>query len=354
LSNVVGWNLADTYGGGIECIQSAPVIMNNILVGNAAGLSGGGIGCFNAQPAVANNLIVGNKAAAGGGIGGGQSSAHVSNSTIVANSAGKGGGLYLHYTSSPSVTDTIFFGNTAAQGKEVCLASASIMTISYSDVDGGKGSIQLDPDCQLNWGSGMIDQDPLFVQGPSGFHYLGQVAAGQPADSPCVDSGSDLAANLGMDVYWTRTDGVADSGIVDMGFHHGPFTYPALQANAFTILEGAGGAADFLLLAGQANANRNYILLGGVNGTKPGTALPGGKAVLPLNWDLFTNLTVLFGNSPVFQDFLGVTDQDGAGAARLVIGPLPPGSAGVTMHFAFALNAPWNYASNPVGIEVVP
>ena len=44
--------------------------------------------------------------------------------------------------------------------------------------------------------------------------------------SPCVDAGSDTAANLCMDTYTTRTDHVSDAGIVDMGYH-----YPTIPAD---------------------------------------------------------------------------------------------------------------------------
>ena len=42
----------------------------------------------------------------------------------------------------------------------------------------------------------------------------------QGSDSPCVDTGSDTSANLGMDIFTTRTDKVWDEGIVDMGYHY--------------------------------------------------------------------------------------------------------------------------------------
>jgi hypothetical protein len=38
----------------------------------------------------------------------------------------------------------------------------------------------------------------------------------------------------------------------------------------------------------------------------------------------------------------------------LTVGPLPPVAVGITMHFAYALNGPWDFASNPVGVEIVP
>ncbi len=37
-----------------------------------------------------------------------------------------------------------------------------------------------------------------------------------------MDAGSISAAGAGMDIYWTRTDQVEDSGQADMGFNYGP------------------------------------------------------------------------------------------------------------------------------------
>ena len=84
-------------------------------------------------------------------------------------------------------------------------------TVVYCDVQGGTG--------QPWFGLGCIDQDPLFVLGPRHSYYLSQTAAGQAADSPCVDTGSDPAADLGLNELTTRTDGVPDTGTVDMGYH---------------------------------------------------------------------------------------------------------------------------------------
>jgi hypothetical protein len=66
-------------------------------------------------------------------------------------------------------------------------------------------------------GSNNINDDPNFVAG----YYLSNIAAEQDFSSPCIDLGGDLAAVLGLDTYTTRTDGVFDSGIVDMGYHYG-------------------------------------------------------------------------------------------------------------------------------------
>jgi hypothetical protein len=168
-----------------------------------------------------------------------------------------------------------------------------------------------------------------------------------------MDAGSDLASNLGMDTLWTRNDEVPDAGMVDIGFHYGPFTFPPLQTDLFRMPEGSGGTACFLLLAGIENANRNYLLLGSVSGTDPGTPLPGQKAILPLNWDPFTDFVLALINSSLFMNFLGSLDYNGSASAQLNAPPLP-GLAGITMSYAFALNNPWDFVSNPVAIEIVP
>jgi hypothetical protein len=61
-----------------------------------------------------------------------------------------------------------------------------------------------------------IGKDPNFVAG----YYLSQGASGQDVNSPCVDTGSDLASVLDMNTYTTRTDGIFDANIVDMGYHY--------------------------------------------------------------------------------------------------------------------------------------
>ncbi len=71
-------------------------------------------------------------------------------------------------------------------------------------------------------GDGNISEDPLFIDISGRDFHLSHVAAGQGEDSPCIDAGSDTASNLGLDARTTRTDGVTDSGTVDLGYHYLP------------------------------------------------------------------------------------------------------------------------------------
>jgi len=106
-----------------------------------------------------------------------------------------------------TIRDTIVYGN----GNDIA-GDLGGYAVSYSDVGDG----------DFAGSDGNITADPQFVAGSYHSYYLSQVAAGQGSDSPCVDAGSDTAANLGLDGATTRTDAVPDADQVDMGYHAWP------------------------------------------------------------------------------------------------------------------------------------
>jgi hypothetical protein len=115
-----------------------------------------------------------------------------------------GGGVYAYGTYEiTEISDCIIWDNTNPE-----IDGAGAIVVNYSDIQGGYA------------GTGNINADPLFVSGPQGDYYLSQTAAGQDSNSPCVNAGSEMAENLGMDEYTTRTDRVGDDGLVDMGYHY--------------------------------------------------------------------------------------------------------------------------------------
>ncbi len=225
----ISGNLAGRYGGGISCwSNSNPIITNCTISGNFAFGDGGGIYCYDNSPTITNCMIYDNGSPCnGGGICCSKSSVTMTNCTISDNAAydfgGFGGGIYCCDYSNPTMTDCILWGNVAAtKGHEIALISTgnpSTLRVRYSDVQGGAGEAYVDPGCTLDLDGTNIDADPLFVSGILADYLLSQIASGQTVDSPCVDAGSDTAANLGLDNLTTRTDGGDDAGIVDMGYH---------------------------------------------------------------------------------------------------------------------------------------
>ncbi|MHC4499339.1 MAG: LamG domain-containing protein, partial [Planctomycetota bacterium] len=244
------------HGGGIYCDSAS--ITNCTIAGNRsgdvvywaaptgedAGGYGGGVNCGSAT--ISNCLIVGNATGEGGynsygysdgGDGAGiycrpSSSAVITSCTIANNITGEGhvergdgGGVYA--TSGTVLLDSVIWGNEPNE-----IVGQSCSNVSYSDIadatcSGGTGIIDADP-CFIGpgyWADANDHNIPLEPNDPNaawvqGDYHLSQVAAGQGSDSPCVDAGSDTAANLGMDDSTTRTDGRRDQGVVDMGYHY--------------------------------------------------------------------------------------------------------------------------------------
>ncbi len=95
-----------------------------------------------------------------------------------------------------------------------------IDSIVWGNLGGGvDGTVSATYSCtqELLAGAGNFNDDPLFV----GDYYLSVAGlTGQSMDSPCLNAGSDSAANLGLDRLTTRTDGVNDSGAVNLGYHY--------------------------------------------------------------------------------------------------------------------------------------
>ncbi len=87
--------------------------------------------------------------------------------------------------------------------------NTSLATANYNDYIGS-----------VLTGTGNISSNPLFINAGGGDFHLSHVATGEGSDSPAIDAGSDTAANLGYTDKSTRTDGIDDTGTVDMGFHY--------------------------------------------------------------------------------------------------------------------------------------
>jgi hypothetical protein len=184
-------------------------------------------------------------------------------------------------------------------------------------------------------------------------------------ENPLFDGSSPLKVDGEIiDIGWGARPDVADwdgDGIMDLlcGVEGtGKVVYfkaiGPLSLSDNRIYGSTGGGIDFALNAGVANADRAYIILGSLSGTMPGMILPGGQVILPINWDGYTSFMLGLLNSSFFQNFLGALNAGGEASARFdTLVPVPE-AVGLTMSYAFALNSPWNYASNGANIEIVP
>ncbi len=200
---VIANNTAAVDAGGVSCDdQSRPTITNSLITGNTAGDEGGGIyGMFNAYPTITNCTIVGNH-------------------------ANDGGGVNLHLTpQGMTLNNCIVWGNTASsEGNQLWICYSSKIVLNNCDC--ADNTLDADNIERNSTGtltqSGSFSADPLFATGPGGDYYLGCVSAGQAANSPCIDAGTGTAASVGLGDRTTSTEGTADTGTVDMGYHYKP------------------------------------------------------------------------------------------------------------------------------------
>jgi len=168
-------------------------------------------------------------------------------------------------------------------------------------------------------------------------------------NAPVVELAVDFTYSVSLDMGITNWD--ADIGNY---LYYNQREHEWLSVSPDTVSAGIGGTCDFSLQSGSEDAGRKYLLLGGVTGSSPGYPLPGGLAVLPINWDVFTDLVFAYVNTALFVDFMGILDASGSAAASLVAPALPPTSVGAVMTYSYVVSNPFDFASNPVEVEIVP
>lgn len=180
-------NSGGYYGGGGMCnYRSSPKVSNCVFNNNYAFESGGGI--YNeefASPIVKNCIFSGNQALYGGGTYCHRSLIILDNSTFSSNSAVYGGAMYQIWSSSPTVTNCILWGNTASvSGDEVynnLIMGSCNPLFSFCDIEDSNGS-------GANWSSSLgiddgnnIDAYPCFIYSDPNLHL--------DINSPCIDKG---------------------------------------------------------------------------------------------------------------------------------------------------------------------
>ena len=179
---------------------SSPTVWNCLFVGNTAGAGGAVANYFTTEPIYVNCLFSGNTAFNGGAsFNRSFSSPTFLNSSFSGNSAqSRGGGISSHFDTVVTLTNCILWSNAAPDGPQISMSHAnipSVMTVFYSDVEGGEVAVDGGPAAILKWGPGNIDADPLFVDadGPDDVVGTEDDNLRLSSGSPCIDAGHNWA-----------------------------------------------------------------------------------------------------------------------------------------------------------------
>jgi hypothetical protein len=162
-----------------------------------------------------NGLFVGNRAAARSSDSGGgaifsdfDSEPSIVNSTFVGNRAANGGGVFSS-RGSVTVANSILWGNRARAGggAQIGLANGCTLSASHNDVQGGQAQIFVGSGANVTWGAGNIDADPRFADadGRDGVLGNGDEDLHLVRGSPAIDAGD--AGMLPADVADLDGDG---------------------------------------------------------------------------------------------------------------------------------------------------
>ncbi len=232
ITNGLAWD-----GGGVSIVDdgngnpSSPTIQNCVIEYNIGDGGGGGMRIGGGSSSLIRNCLIQHNTTTfyhGAGVVIFDSTPVFEQCTIRNNAAaGQGGGFQVWNSGSDLyLNGCILQDNTPSNIERTGMTGATGVMAEYSLCQGDQ--------LKFWFGTGCIDDDALFAAGPNGDAYLSHLAAGQAADSPCIDAGDPTAVVSGS----TRTDGVRDGGLIDMGFHQ---AVPDLALSITNLV--AGGVA---------------------------------------------------------------------------------------------------------------
>jgi uncharacterized repeat protein (TIGR01451 family) len=217
-------NYSPSGGGGLAVVSSTARLTGVVFRDNTAG-PGGGMHSGSSSPVLTNSTFISNMSSAGGGFYNGPSmftsdpagNPRLINVTFVDNIAETGGGLYTIGVSTPTLVNTIVWGNTSFyedSAYQIYNVMSSTLVLSHTLVQSGTGHIVNQMGAITIFGPHTLTDNPRFVSPATGDYRL-------RGDSPAIDAG-DSSAIAAM----TDLDGIPRilGAAVDLGAYefHGP------------------------------------------------------------------------------------------------------------------------------------
>jgi len=267
--------------GGAFCIEeSSSVVFDGCEVyGNKAVSLGGAVFAADSTVVLSNTVISGNLAEShGGGVYVTNSQAEMTHCTFHGNYAEvHGGALRCYGGAVVGVTNCILWGDRVGYvsgGAEIDLSEQSVLTVSSSDLEGGREGVFGEIGCTLNYETGNIEVAPGFVSGgywePGGaapetleaLWVAGEYRLGN--ESPAIDRGDTSAAEAAGLVEDLSGEERVKNGVVDMGAYEASVSERALTVRRFTVRAGRCRAdhADRFIIGGEFDASSSDFAAG--------------------------------------------------------------------------------------------
>jgi hypothetical protein len=133
---------------------------------------------------------------------------------------------------------------------------------------------------------------------------------------PATNGAYDTTHNGGDDAFISR---------LSMGV--------AFYADRYELSLKQAGTQNLWLDAGKSHANRSYAIFGSVTGTSPGITLSG--IHIPLNVDLYTDITIGSALPPIYVGFKGTLDSKGEATASFNIPAGLPAYPKIKLYHAY-------------------
>lgn len=287
------------FGGGMYNESSSPSITNARFSDNEASNAGGGMYNSYSPTSITNTMFIGNKGSQyGGGMYNRYSSPTITNATFIGNEAYfSGGGIYNIFSSSPSISNSIFWDNerqysTSAAGADIGNnSSSSSPTVTYCLTQ---------QNSTYSTGTGIVNnQDPLFVNsadsdGADNVWMTADDGLRLKPTSPAVDAGRNDSIPTGI-----TTDIIGSVRIQNTTVNMGSYEDTLTACQLGSMLPFAPGTYTSAYVDTNAGYNcycdifGNFLLALDTTGT--GALITRDSVQLQIGTDLLTGYTTAGG-----------------------------------------------------------